>query len=399
MSSTDEETSSDAKISLMAVGDIMLGRKVGVCLEKESPTWLFEKVQKTLERADFLIGNLECPILNDGFDENSSAVIPLFCKSKYILPVLKSIKFSLLNLANNHVLDFGQPGLFHTMSCLSENGMNFVGAGKDLLEAKKGSVHNIKGTTFSFLSYCPSYNATDKSGGTAPFNLKNILSGVNSEKLKSDIVVVSIHCGVEYSDYPTLEFISQAHQIIDSGADLIICHHPHVLQGIEKYKGGIIAYSLGNFVFDSPDPEIRNLHYSNCLLLKKYGIIFEKNDNRINESCILEVVILNKKISEINTYPVVIKSELKPYLVFDIEKDSIDQRLERISRDIGNLNLPQYKVLSDIDHKIASDYFKTMGLKYIAKKVVNAKPREIWHALKIVFRGIGRLFTDKSKYV
>lgn len=356
-------------ISFMAVGDIMLGRKVAVRLASEPSEWVFDNVRETLNKADLLIGNLECPILNEDPNHTSNAVVPLFVHAELAIPVLKSIDFTLLNIGNNHILDFGHQGLIDTIANLQENKLNYVGAGKDLNEARKPFKYTIKGVKFSFLSYCPSYNSTEVRSGTAPFNLKLIIEDIISEKTKTDIIVVSLHCGVEYSDYPTPNYIKQVRQIADAGANIILGHHPHVLQGIELYKGCIIAYSLGNFLFDSSDSEIKFNNYSNCLLAKEYNLHFPVEDNRNNESVIIEIVIHNKKVSGYKVHPVEIQSDFRPCILLGDDGNKIIARIETLSKNIGNMDLNLYKILKKLDSDMYWKYIFSLGLKPMLKKI------------------------------
>jgi len=120
-------------------------------------------------------------------------------------------------------------------------------------EARKPGIIEKNDVRLGFLGYCKKgeYTATDSTSGAALFDEEIIKEDIRSIKNKVDFVVLSLHWGIELSEYPSPEQVEMAHRLVDAGAEVIIGHHPHVLQGIERYKRGLIFYSLGNFIFDN----------------------------------------------------------------------------------------------------------------------------------------------------
>src|SRR3990172_952602 len=164
---------------------------------------------------------------------------------------LKSGGVSLVNCANNHVFDYGLQGIEETMRNLDSAGVKFVGIGKDLRGARTPVILETKGRRIGFLGY---YGGGEDAGkatrpGFAPRFERYIIEDVRSLRKKADFVVVNFHWGTERAPEPVQWQVRLAHRVIEAGADLIVGHHPHVLQGIEQYQGKHIAYSLGNFVF------------------------------------------------------------------------------------------------------------------------------------------------------
>jgi poly-gamma-glutamate synthesis protein (capsule biosynthesis protein) len=156
----------------------------------------------------------------------------------------------IVNLANNHVFDYGPEGLADTLAALDKAGVRHVGAGMNLREARAPVIMDIKGRKVAFLGY-GNYSAAgpDKPGVAYRFK-SHVRKDIEEVKRDgADVVVVNFHWGIELEPEPQDSDRELAYLAIDSGADVVIGHHPHVLQPVEIYKGKVIAFSLGNFVF------------------------------------------------------------------------------------------------------------------------------------------------------
>jgi poly-gamma-glutamate synthesis protein (capsule biosynthesis protein) len=163
-----------------------------------------------------------------------------------------------VSLANNHSLDCGLRGLAFTRTELARADIAAVGAGEDFATAHCGAVLERNELRVGFLAYTYA-DTNDHLGATGA-----VVAGMNREQLRvdilalrarSDVVVVSLHAGAEYSPHAGREQQEFARAAIDAGARLVVGHHPHVVQPPEAYHGGWIFYSLGNLVFDQPWPE------------------------------------------------------------------------------------------------------------------------------------------------
>jgi len=370
-------------ISLMAVGDIMFGGKVSRRIGEEGPEWIFSEVKQILSHADLVIGNLESPIVEDQEQPSHLAKVPLGAPEE-TLKSLSIANFSLMNLANNHIMDYGERGLINTLKNLEDRQIRYVGAGMNENEARRPLKVNLKGSKVAFLSYCASNNATASKSGTAPLNKPSIQRDVEAQKKDSDLIIVSLHHGVEYADYPTPGFTKLARRVIDSGADVVLGHHPHVLQGIEKYKQGIIAYSLGNFVFDLADEKIRKIAYEECLLVRKYGIRFGTNDNRVSQSMILEIRLNNGSLIDYKVHPIFIKSDFRPVPLNGIESDKLLQRIEDLSKDIGDNSLVINQVLRKLEADSLQSYLSDKTLFHYICNLRKLRPGHIGMVLNLV---------------
>jgi len=243
-------------ITIVAVGDIMLGGTAEEVLLKEGYDYPFKHVKPLLSNASIVIGNLEGPltsICNSDMKLDKEYVFR--SPAEKVAPALKNAGFNLLNLANNHILDYGTQGMHDTSKALKDSGINSVGVGENISQARTGIIMDTANGKVGFLSYSltfpESFWATDTSPGTAFGHKQQIISDIKRLKPQTDSVIVSFHWGREKTTelrpyQPTL-----AHAAIDAGASVVLGHHPHVLQAIEKYNDGLIIYSLANFVFGS----------------------------------------------------------------------------------------------------------------------------------------------------
>ena len=240
--------------TLMFVGDIMLSRAVGQKMRgEENFRWPFEEIKEYLGWADLLFGNLECPV-TVGRPIRSGEMV--FRADPEVVQGLKWAGFDVLSLANNHTPNWGQQGLKDTFKNLDDAGISYVGAGVDITQALEPKVLEVDGIKIAFLAFNDSdvvpvsYQATDTRAGTAFMRTSQMKEKVGEAKEKADLVVVSMHSGTEYAYQPNNRQINFTQSAIEAGADLVVGHHPHVIQKTEKYKDGWVAYSLGNFVFD-----------------------------------------------------------------------------------------------------------------------------------------------------
>lgn len=239
----------DDNIALAFVGDISLGGSIREVLRSRGSTHLLSKVRDVLARADLAVGNLECALTGDcrpEDDPDKAMVTPAALVDGTTLR-----PFGVLGLANNHVMDGGATGLSDTLEFLGQNGIAGFGAGHGLQAAERCRVVEVKGLRLAFLGACDvtKYFADADRPGVAPLALRRLESGVREAKAASDLVIVVLHADLEFARHPSPGRVRLSRRLIEAGADAVIQHHPHVCQGIEYYRDGLIAYSLGNFVF------------------------------------------------------------------------------------------------------------------------------------------------------
>ncbi len=253
-------------VTLSAVGDVALARELADRIDTYGPGYPFELVRHLIARADVSFANLEGVIGVRGAPVAKSYV---FRNPPEHIRALIDGGVDIVSLANNHTLDYGPDGLVDTMLAASTNGIAHVGAGVDEPSAYVPALLNVNGVRLAFLAYAnvPPEAAFDTrqlaagpgKPGVAWATEEAVRRDVTAAKRRADHVIVSFHFGDEYRDAPNALQVSLARAAIDAGASVVLGHHPHVLQGIETYRGGVIAYSLGNFVFDLDDVDLANM--------------------------------------------------------------------------------------------------------------------------------------------
>jgi len=296
------------EVFLVAVGDISYSRGVERIARKQNNiNYPFLNIQDYLKSADLVFGNLETPI-------TQGPEIPdfemIFRSNPGTEQALKQAGFSILSLANNHTPNFGEKGLKDTFNFLKNEGIKYVGAGQNEQEAYRVVYIQQNGIKFVFLAYndtdvVPAYYAASHNrAGTAFMRVDKLAEAIKGAKQTADIVIVSMHSGTEYANKPNKSQIKFAHSAIDAGADLVIGHHPHVVQTMEKYKGKYIFYSLGNFVFDQPQSQ------------------------ETKEGLAIKVYFLKNGASKISLLPVVMENLAQPRTANQVEANKILKRLE-----------------------------------------------------------------------
>jgi poly-gamma-glutamate synthesis protein (capsule biosynthesis protein) len=241
------------EVTLLAVGDIMLSRTVAARIRANGADHPYRRMADAISGADIAFGNLEAPIASGpevGPDELTFRAEPGSERQ------LRQAGFDVLSLANNHALDGGPAGLRETLERLAAAGIVPAGAGRDTTEAHRPAIIEAGGLKFAFLAYVDpalapeGYRAAAASAGTAVMDAERLGRDVAAAAALADIVVVSMHAGQEYAAEPDQRQTAFARAAVDAGADLVIGHHPHVVQTVERYHDKLIFYSLGNFIFD-----------------------------------------------------------------------------------------------------------------------------------------------------
>jgi len=257
-------------IELVAVGDVMLARGVGKKIREFGPNYPFRKIQEIISQADIAFCNLECAVSPDATGKSKGNV---FCVKPADAKGLSYAGFDVVSLANNHMFDCEKKGILSTMEFLTKEKIRFAGAGKTTAEAIRPAIFDVRNIRVGFLAFCAYpmdwINLEEDDPAIAFYDSTIAIEAVSELKKKADVVVVSMHWGDEYKKLPNSSQINIAHQLIDAGADLILGHHPHVTQKIDMYKDGLIAYSLGNFVFDQRKPETKKSMIFRTKITKK----------------------------------------------------------------------------------------------------------------------------------
>ena len=276
---------SENVVELVTAGDVMLGRGVAGVSQP------FAAVIPWLRAADLALANLECVIAPGGtphpgqLDEPALQPYRLYAPPSAVT-ALREVGFDVLGLANNHALDLGPAGLAETVSRLQAAGIATVGAGPSAEAALQPLIRQVGGVRLAFLAFnavpdpadtgLTKTEAPDQNGGwtRAGWDREQVTAAIAAARAQAGAVIVSVHWGYEYEMRADPAQRDAAHAMLDAGADLVIGHHPHVVQSFEVATkcqkpgflekpgfstggGQFVAYSLGNFVFDQEQEETR----------------------------------------------------------------------------------------------------------------------------------------------
>jgi poly-gamma-glutamate synthesis protein (capsule biosynthesis protein) len=308
-------------VRFSAVGDIMFGDHP-LCVgfgtysnfKGKSPDYPFNHIRSELSKADILFGNLESILSNKGLKVNNYKSIQMRGSPEQING-LANAGFKVLSLANNHSLQHGEEPFLDTLSLLKKNGIEYCGVNLENPLIGKPVVITGKDIKVAFLGYSlrPRQYFSDVPLYTEG-RMRVIESDIAKIRKSVDFVFISLHWGEEFIENPSPEERKIARSIIDSGADLIIGHHPHVLRGIENYEHGVIVYSLGNFISD---------------------MVW---DGPLRESLIFNCDLTKQGIKNIQLVPVYINNSYQPEIMEGREGNILLSKINRLSETLHNDN-------------------------------------------------------------
>lgn len=294
---TENKTLADASeiYTVVVGGDLMFDRGVEAGLKKNEKGYdfLFEYVSDYLNEADLVFANLEGSMSDIGTDTGKKYS---FRFEPAAAPAMSLAGFDVLSLANNHMLDWGRDSLCATIQHLKDSNLNYVGAGCDGTEAEAPYITTLGNTKIALLAYTEFYkgaHATDDRAGMSHYDMGLIAERVQDLKENQgvDVVMVSMHWGEEYLNRAPERIVDLGQEFVDMGVDVVIGHHPHVDQEIERYGDGWIIYSLGNFVFDQSWSE------------------------ETMQGLLAEIKVQNKRVYDIVPVPIQLNNVFQPQII------------------------------------------------------------------------------------
>jgi len=249
-----QSTDSLNSVSLLALGDINLGRKVGQLILKGKTDYPFEKFGDVLKRAEIVFANLECPVTDQNGETQSPKSNIVFCAPPEAAATLRRAGITVVSTANNHAFDYGLKGIQETIKFLNQDSISFTGTAADPGEGFTPVIIERGNIRFGIIAYTQTVNMIrgTKSGLISVFDSARAKREISVLKTNVDFVLASYHGGDEYRDVLGKFAERQMKLLADFGADVVFGHHPHVPQGIEKYHGCLMFHSLGNAVFNQP---------------------------------------------------------------------------------------------------------------------------------------------------
>ncbi|MEN6337234.1 MAG: CapA family protein [Phycisphaerales bacterium] len=286
-------------MDLIAVGDISL-----TCSTDHVP---FEYVARYLRTGDIVFGNLECVFCDRGVPAEKEITLHAHpARAGY----LRQAGFNILSLANNHILDFGAVGLAQTCSALRAQGIPFVGAG-DEAAAGGHRIIEVRGLKVGFLAYGEADACHVQDGVFVNcIHRGTILDQVRRLRTCCDVLIVSLHWGIEYVRYPSPSQVALARELVAEGTHLVLGHHPHVVQGFERIGSSLILYSLGSFHINP---------------LRGDGT---------RQSCMLHVQLSERGIERYKLIPVRLDDENVPRLARGRDRREMKRTVEDVSAPI-----------------------------------------------------------------
>ncbi|MEJ3717371.1 CapA family protein [Paenibacillus polymyxa] len=250
-SNTDDANS--PAVTLHFIGDVQFSGKVEQRLEQNGFDFPYQYLGSLFHKDDLTIANLETPVTTNGVGALNKTYV--YKSSPKALTAMAAAGVDAVNLANNHILDQGTSGLLDTLKYLDEKGIAHAGAGRNAKEAYAPHYFERNGIKIALLGATrvmpeANWNASAKQPGVAgAYDSTAIVKSIREARNQADLVIVVAHWGKERATTLEPHQTELSHAFIDAGADLVIGGHPHVLQGMEQYKGKWIAYSTGNFIF------------------------------------------------------------------------------------------------------------------------------------------------------
>lgn len=300
----------EPEILVTLAGDVYLGGSLEKAL-LSNPAYPFRYLHTFCQDSDLFFVNLETPISTRG-EVYIEKTFTFRCQP-HVVKTLNAGNINVVSLANNHIMDYGPEALAETIALLEQHNIAYTGAGPNLTAARTPAVVKKNGVKIAFLAYNNTFplefNATATRPGTAPGDLRYLSADVKKARQLADVVVVSFHWSSELLKERKPYQADLAKAAINAGAHLVVGHHPHVIQGVEVYKHGLIAYSLGNFIFAS---------YS----------------NRVQDGLILQVRFTPSGLKEAAFFPININNhqvKFQPQPLSGVQAERVLQELQLLS--------------------------------------------------------------------
>jgi len=236
----------DETACLIAVGDIALGDGVEKAVAERGVSHILSPLRELFAGADLRVGNLESVLTSE--QQRAVPIGATLRASPAAVEVLCEAKFDAVTVANNHCLDYGVTGLRESLDILQRRGIGVCGDPATDPNLPRAARMSVKGLKVTMLGICDEYPARLASG--PPQDDDSTIASIRECKDQSDVVILQVHWGYEFVLFPLFSHRERARRFADAGADLVLIHHAHVPMGIEIWNGRVIAYGLGNFVFD-----------------------------------------------------------------------------------------------------------------------------------------------------
>ena len=333
-------------ITLTFAGDFVPNKKTLKLIHENRMQEFAPEVSKKLKQSDFSIVNLEAPLTTkkNPIEKTGNNFMAHPDNAKLI----KDMGFDAVTLANNHILDQNNKGVFDTINSCEKVGLKTVGASKNLESAKEPLIIEVKNKKIGIINLCEQeFNiATENTSGANPFTAIDAYYQISDLKPKVDHLIVIFHGGLEYHHIPLPGFLKNCKFMVDCGADAVVCHHTHYISGYEYYKNKPIFYGLGNFFAESrrKDDELIYsfilslvIDNNNEIQFKIHGIKIDtvstkvkiENDNKIEKLIDKYNSIMNNKTEFSSYWEEIIKCKSPRYINLITSKSKIEYQIKK----------------------------------------------------------------------
>jgi len=295
---------------ILFLGDVVLAGEVGDTIRQQGMDFLFERVPRDFFNVDVLCYNLECSLSRRG-EVWEPKPVPFRGEPEFLSVFPKAKCKYVANVSNNHFLDYGEDAALDTLEALAAHGMRYFGAVGTAVETQRHIVLETRSGNIGLVGFTPSGHPLPKARrvNVASDGIAEMVSHIRLLKDQSDVVIVSLHQGVEHTPCVDRQCRQRTHSLIDAGADCVICHHPHIIQGIEMYQGVPIFHSIGNFAI---------------------GLDFMRRPSA-RKSLALRLVLCKRRLRKIIIEPFSIMNSLQPRRVTTEEMRQIRRETEALS--------------------------------------------------------------------
>jgi len=336
----------------------MLGAEVAEHIGNHTVSDWLRNVSSAWKEADLVIGNLECPCVTRSRPVVGPLPEIIFHAPSTRLAELAACGFSAVTLANNHIMNCGPEGLVETIEGLRSVGLYYAGAGMNIDGALAPAFIPVRGITVGLAAFCYGPPAGRTSPGAAPHEFKTMLKGLQMARKHADLVIAALHDGLEYSDVPPTETRARFRFLAENGADLVIGHHPHVLQGLEWIGKVPVAYSLGDLLFHNSLPHVAKRNFARMEMALYASDEIQRDPDKFSRGAVLTVHVSGRTKS-VCWHPFRQGADLRPYLCTDQVQVEDVRRLSDLSAALLTKN--------DYRHDLADSVMKSARRKNLAQ--------------------------------
>lgn len=332
----------------------------------------FKEVGEYLSSFDYVVGNLESPFSKEKKKWGSKSAY--LCTDPENIDLLKNLHINAVNLANNHIFDYGKEGYETTKKLLIDSGIEWFGTEGKVLKI------NLHGNAIAFSGFCcfssnPLKCVSETGYGVNAYNLNCVKKNLKKNNAEGYLNIMSVHAGIEHVNYPSLDHIRAARMLADICPYVYYGHHPHVIQGIEEYKKSLVAHSLGNFCFDDVYTEAST----------KKPLVEMSENNR--QGMILELTIDNNQILHWFEQVIYIGREKimlvkNPTCINEYNKSLVDCEINSVEYELFRRQIIDERLWERKKMRNLSWFLKRIKPRYI-KLIMNARKNSILYRKSI----------------